>query len=189
MSSWSTFCARCRCGRKWFRPGTCSQVLRFLGYFREEVPNSPIETWRLRRVQFRWAALLLMGVTASAVAACGSLGTGAPCSCYGNPLHNPIHYRHRCQRFVHTSSRRYYLENDQVEIMELWEPNSGMPQVGCRALGASPEGSVRCPAGPIEQQAPVFPLAGTMSQLTEAHPPSVPQRAPFPQGILLKRHW
>ncbi|KAG2423386.1 hypothetical protein HXX76_015352 [Chlamydomonas incerta] len=51
------------------------KVLGFSGYFREEVPNSALETWRVRRVAIR-----------------------------------------------------YYMENDTVEIVEIREANSGLPQ-------------------------------------------------------------
>eukprot|EP00198_Chlamydomonas_reinhardtii_P009627 XP_001698964.1 DM10 domain-containing protein [Chlamydomonas reinhardtii] len=51
------------------------KVLGFSGYFREEVPNSALETWRVRRVAIR-----------------------------------------------------YYMENDTVEIVEMREANSGLPQ-------------------------------------------------------------
>ncbi|KAG2490607.1 hypothetical protein HYH03_010999 [Edaphochlamys debaryana] len=51
------------------------QVLRFMGFFREEVLHSPLESWRVRKVAVR-----------------------------------------------------YYLENDMVEIVEIQEKNSGLPQ-------------------------------------------------------------
>lgn len=37
-----------------FAPDGWRQVLGFSGYFREEVPNSALETWRVRRVAIRW---------------------------------------------------------------------------------------------------------------------------------------